>query len=135
MGSRSFVSEDNPINWWPNLIEQLLKPLSDNRPARYRSYDWKLKKFTRWHDLKPTDFVILEGVSASRKVFKPYLSYSIWLETPRHERLRRGLERDGETMRKQWEQWMSLEDAYIRREHPEQTADIVISGAADVPLI
>src|SRR5262252_8184056 len=35
-----FASWDNPLNWWPLLIEQVLKPLSVNQAARYRRYEW-----------------------------------------------------------------------------------------------
>ena len=58
-------------------------------------------------EIEPAEIVILEGVSASREVFRPYLAYVIWIETPREERLRRGLERVGEDARDQWERWMA----------------------------
>lgn len=123
-----FASWDNPLDWWPRLINQVLNPLAINQETHYQRYDWTLEKLAEWHRLEPTDYLILEGVSASRKAFKPYLTYCIWVETPREERLRRGLERDGEAMRSQWEQWMRDEDAYIEREHPDETADVVVSG-------
>jgi uridine kinase len=123
-----FASWDNPLDWWPRLIEQVLKPLALNRDARYQRYDWTGRRLAEWHGLEPADYLILEGVSASRKAFKPYLTYSVWIDTPREDRLRRGLERDGQAMRGQWEQWMREEDAYIAREHPEETADVVVSG-------
>jgi uridine kinase len=72
--------------------------------------------------------VILEGVSAMRDAFRPFLSYTIWVETPRDERLRRGLERDGAEAFEQWQAWMTAEDDYIQREHPMETADIVVDG-------
>jgi len=124
-----FASWDNPLNWWPLLIEQVLKPLSLNQAARYRRYDWTRGALAEWHEVMPGGYVIVEGVSASREAFRPYLTYSIWVETPREERLRRGLKRDGQNMRRQWEQWMADEDAYVEREHPEQAADAVISGS------
>ena len=78
--------------------------------------------------MPPVPYVILEGVSASREAFRPYLCYTIWVETPREERLRRGLERDGLEARGLWDEWMAEEDAYVEREHPDQRADIVVSG-------
>jgi uridine kinase len=72
--------------------------------------------------------VILEGVSAMRDAFRPFLSYTIWVETPRDERLRRGLERDGAEALAQWQEWMAAEDDYIRREQPLQKANIIVDG-------
>jgi uridine kinase len=82
--------------------------------------------------IEPTGIVILEGVTASRQAFQPYLSYSIWIETPRDLRLRRGLERDGEDARAQWERWMEAEDRYIETERPAERADIVLAGDRDL---
>jgi hypothetical protein len=76
--------------------------------------------------------VILEGVTASRQAFQPYLAYSIWIETPRKLRLQRGIERDGADARAQWEQWMQAEDRYIERERLAERADLVLSGDQDL---
>ncbi len=107
-----FASWETPLEWWPRLLSQVLEPLSVNKPARYQRYDWMTKSLTEWREVPPTTFVILEGVSASRNAFRPFLSYTIWVDTPRDERLRRGLERDGPGARDQWQAWMAEEDAY-----------------------
>lgn len=129
-----FASWDNPLNWWPRLIEQVLEPLSHNETARYQRYDWSTKHLAEWHEIQPAAYLILEGVSSSREAFRPYIIYSIWIETPRQERLRRGLERDGETALPLWEEWMASEDEYIEREHPEQKADLIINGTEPYDL-
>jgi uridine kinase len=72
--------------------------------------------------------VILEGVTASREAFRPYLAFAIWIETPRDECLRRGIERDGEHMREQWERWFASEDPYVAREDPRGHADAIVPG-------
>ena len=123
-----FASWENPLDWWPRLIEEALEPLSRNQPARYRRTDWGSEDHEERGEVVPAEFVILEGVSASREAFRPFLTYSIWIETPRELRLRRGLERDGEEARAQWEQWMAEEDDYVRREKPQERADLVVPG-------
>ena len=123
-----FASWETPLEWWPRLLTQALEPLGVNKAARYQRYDWGTGSLAEWHEVPPTTFVILEGVSASREAFRPFLSYSIWVETPREERLRRGLERDGVEALDQWQGWMAAEDDYIRREHPIEKADVIIDG-------
>src|SRR5438552_15278696 len=115
-------------------VGQVLEPLSHNETARYQRYDWSTKRLAEWHDVQPVDYLLLEGVSSSREAFRPYIALSIWIETPRQERLRRGLQRDGETARQQWEEWMAHEDEYIEHEHPEQKADLVINGTQPYDL-
>jgi uridine kinase len=126
-----FASWENPVEWWPQLIELALKPLAAGKRARYRPTRWGGEERAPV-SIEPMDIVILEGVTASRQAFQPYLAYSIWIETPRELRLQRGLERDGADARAQWEQWMEAEDRYIERERPAERADLVLSGHQDL---
>src|ERR1700680_4015294 len=48
-----FASWENPLNWWPGVIEQVLKPLSANKSAHYQRYDWNTKQLSEWHDIQP----------------------------------------------------------------------------------
>ena len=130
-----FATWGNPLNWWPRMIEQVLEPLSRNEPGHYQRYDWDSKERAEWHEVPVAHFILLEGVSASREAFRHFLAYTIWVETPRAERLRRGLHRDGEAARDQWEVWMSREDEYIARELPAEHADAIIDGARPVVIV
>jgi uridine kinase len=122
-----FASRDDPLGWWPRLVAEVLEPLARNQAARYQRSDWGRQRGD-WGEVTPSEFVILEGVSASREAFQPFLTYSIWIDTQREVRLSRGLERDGAEARAQWEEWMAEEDDYIRRERPEERADLVLRG-------
>ncbi|HET9719269.1 MAG TPA: hypothetical protein VFP55_04250 [Solirubrobacteraceae bacterium] len=138
LGARVICTDDfadwaNPLDWWPRLIEQVLDPLSRNRPGRYQRFDWETGKLAEWHDVAVDPFLIIEGVSASRRAFARYLSLTVWVETPREERLRRGLERDGPGALRRWEQWMAREDDYVAAERPHERADLVVSGVSETP--
>ena len=76
--------------------------------------------------------MLLEGVGAARNTFRPYLAYSIWVETERAVRLQRGIDRDGEESRAQWERWMDGEDEYIARERPAEYVNVVLPGDQDL---
>ena len=128
-----FASPENPLDWWSRLIEDVLEPLSRNHSGRYRRTNWTGDEgHVEWGEVVPAEFVVLEGVSASRSAFRPFLSYSIWIETPRELRLNRGLERDGRQARDRWEQWMTEEDEYVEREKPQQAVDLVLRGDQDL---
>jgi uridine kinase len=122
-----FASWDDPVDWWPRLLEIVLEPLAAGRPACYRPTAWGGKE-RQQIQIAPAGTVIVEGVTASRGAFQPYLAYSIWIETPREVRLERGLARDGAGALAQWEQWMEAEDRYIESERPAERADIVLRG-------
>ena len=124
-----FASWENPIDWWPRLIADVLEPLARNdEVVRFEASVWEPGRVPAWVELRPTPVVIVEGVTASRAAFRPYLTYAIWIDTPADVRLARGLDRDGPASRSQWERWMAAEEEYRIRERPDERADLVVSG-------
>jgi uridine kinase len=127
-----FASWENPIDWWPQLLERVLVPLSRNEPARFERSHWGGERDGELVEVEPAEFVILEGVTASREAFAPYLTYSIWVDAPAELRLQRGLDRDGRGALEQWQAWMAEEDEYVERERPDERVDLVIHGDREV---
>ncbi len=127
-----FASWDNPIDWWPRLLDQVIEPLVDGQSARYQRYDWGSESLAEWIDVDPVPVVVIEGVTAGRAEWRRHLSFIVWIETPRVERLRRGLERDGEDAAAQWESWGADEDRHYAADPTRRHADVVVDGA--VPL-
>ena len=78
------------------------------------------RTLAEWHAVPVAAFLVLEGVSCSRGAFAPYLAFRGWVNTPREERLRRGLERDGQDAIGLWREWMAREDEYIDAERPQE---------------
>ncbi len=122
-----FASWDNPVDWWPRLLEQVLRPLSRGEAGRYQRYDWVERTLAEWHSVE-APILILEGVTATRREFRPFLAYRVWVECPREVRLQRGLERDGAEAEAQWLEWMRAEDAYCEEHRLREGADVVLSG-------
>src|SRR5437879_2186912 len=71
-----FASWEEPLDWWPRLLEQVLRPLADGNVLRYQRYDWTLHQLGEWVDVAVCAYVVLEGVSSSRDAFQPYLSFA-----------------------------------------------------------
>ncbi|MFZ4509036.1 MAG: uridine kinase family protein [Fimbriimonas sp.] len=120
-----FASWDVPLDWWPRLLDQVLIPLSQGKPARYQRSDWGTRTLAEWHDFS-APILLLEGVSSSRREFRPYLSYAIWVDCPAEVRLARGLARDGDAMLDQWLAWMAAEDTYVAQHQPLEHANWVV---------
>ena len=127
-----FASWDNPIDWWPELLERVLVPLSRGETARFERSSWGPGTGGERVIVEPTDVLILEGVTATREAFMPYVTYSIWVDAPAEVRLQRGLDRDGSDALEQWQAWMTQEDEYRSRERPDERADLVIRGDRDL---
>ncbi len=122
-----FASWENPLDWWPELIERVFEPLREGKLASYRPTSWGGGERAPVV-VEPGGIVLVEGVSASRRAFRPYLAFSIWVETDREVRLARGLERDGLDARGLWERWMAGEDQYVASERPAEHVDVVLPG-------
>ncbi len=132
-----FASWDKPLDWWPRLIEEALEPIKNG--ARLLNYErgkwWQTHNPTPVVDQPVTPIMILEGVSALRKEFRPYIDYGIFVDTPREVFLQRGFERDqgndGKTDSEIKEMWQELYDdeiAYIDRDQPQSFANLVVDG-------
>jgi uridine kinase len=128
-----FASFDEPIDWWPRMLADVVEPLCAGEPARFRPYDWVARRLASDPVTVPlAPLVVIEGVGATRRAWRDRLVMRIWVDAPREVRLRRGLERDGEHMHEFWSWWMSEEDRYVADEQPAKAADLTIDGA---PLI
>ena len=88
-----FASWDNPLNWWPLLIERVFQPIITGASTLSypRSSWWEKHQPEPVIDQPVTEVMILEGVSALRKEFRPYISVGVFVETPEAECLARGL--------------------------------------------
>ena len=73
--------------------------------------------------------MLLEGVSSARRAVAERLSLAIWVEAPPSVRLARGIERDGDAMRGQWERWMAGEETHYARDRTRDRADVLVDGA------
>jgi uridine kinase len=101
--------------------------------ARYRAYDWTARKPGPRRVVKPADVVILEGVSSARAPVNDRLTYSVWIDAPADVRLQRGLERDGEARRLDWERWMAEEDAFFASDPVRDRVDLIVDGDPALP--
>jgi uridine kinase len=129
-----FASADNPITWWPRLLEQVIEPLVGGRAARYQRYDWPTEQLAEWVDIAPAPIVIIEGVSAGRREWREHLAFIIWIDTPSDVRLQRGLARDGDDWTDDWDDSMAAEDAHYAHDPTREVADIVIDVCAPIDV-
>jgi uridine kinase len=123
-----FATHDEPLDWWPRMLTQVIEPLLRNQPATFRPYNWVLRRPGKLITVAPSEIVVVEGVGATRKAWRDELAMRIWIDTDSDLRLRRGLERDGDELADFWRDWRTAEDRYVAEEHPQQHADLVVDG-------
>jgi uridine kinase len=122
-----FASWENPVDWWPEFLARVLEPLARGDHARFDPTTWGGPPHDPV-DVAPGGDVIVEGVTASRAAFRPFLAYAIWVDAPRELCLQRGLARGGHNTLERWDDWQAAEHAYVEREQPVSHVDVVVRG-------
>ncbi|MFC4532583.1 (d)CMP kinase [Sphaerisporangium dianthi] len=114
------------------LVEWVLRPRAEGRPARRRRYDWTLGAYAEWHEVPPSSPLVVEGAGAGAVAAGPYISRLIWVEAPPAVRRARALDRDGDVYRPHWERWARQERAYFATDRVRDRADLIID-TSEVP--
>ena len=126
---------DDQFTFWSRLEEQVLGPLRDGRSATYRRYLWHRQAFGgNPVTVEPAAAVLLEGVTAARRVIRPELSFSIFVTAPADLRWRRALARDGRddvAFRAYLERWRVNEDEHFAADATAAHVDLLVDGAAE----
>lgn len=96
---------------------------------RWRRYDWARAQPAEWASVDPSLPLIVEGVGVLTRANAARATLGVWLELDDTTRRERALGRDGAAYEPHWDHWAAQERAFIAREHPEQLADVVFTGA------
>ena len=113
---------------WQRLRAEVLEPLKTGEAAKYRRFDWSQSQLGTTVEVAPRDCTIVEGVYSFRPELRAYYDYSIYVDTPRKERLQRLRERGDSTT---WiQRWTAAEDWYLAHELSATDVDVVVSGRA-----
>ena len=111
-----FATWDNPVAWWHELEDDILRPF-----FRCRDYVYRPRV---WHDGVPTigrpvwvrwqPLLIIEGVSSARTSIAARLTRALWVDGGTDEqRLARAIARDGEVEREHLTRWQQFERGWF----------------------
>lgn len=123
---------DDLLQGWrglPGLAETvaaLLGPLAMGRQGRWRRWDWLVDAWAEMHTVEPGGLLVLEGVGSWSPTITAWVGTLVWVDAPSDLRLARGIARDGEEMRPQWEQWRRDEDVLFARLGTREHADVTV---------
>jgi uridine kinase len=119
----------HPLFDWDRFEREVIEPLQKGKHIVYHVYDWHLHNTDNVAHIDDESIIILEGVQSFQPRFAEAYDYRIWLEAPEHNRLEKGLARDGEQMEELWlEDWLPIERNYMRTHEPIKRADLVVLG-------
>ena len=119
------------------VIEQVLKPLTEGKAARYRASPWWVGQELSSDEevITAGGTVLIEGCYALRHELRHLYDYKIWVECSPVVAMERALRRDGgEKDRVVWEQvYAPNESGYVGEEEPDRCADMIVdTNGADL---
>lgn len=127
-----FATWDDPVSWWPRLVDGVLTPLADGRPGRYQKTEWTEGRPHpgEYVQIAVPAVLVVEGMSAGRRSVADSLSALVWCELPDATvRLARAVARDGEQARKHLLAWQSFEAGWFAVDGTRERADHVVGGS------
>ena len=71
---------------------------------------------------------MLEGVGSGTRAHADLGTVLVWVDAPHDLRMTRGIDRDGEAFRVQWEAWAESEQVVFEREGTRSRADVRVDG-------
>lgn len=117
----------------PILVGQVLKPLARGEDGLFRRWDWERSE--RAEEVRvpaSAAFVVIEGVGVAQRAARPFASLVVYVEAPWDVRLARGLARDGDAMRTEWDQWQLAESVFLEAEGTRAAADAIVDGTQPI---
>lgn len=111
-----FATWEDPVSWWPRLVDGVLTPLRAGRAGHYRRNDWTggTARPGEWITVEVPELLVVEGVSAGRRSVRADLSALIWCEVPDPAtRLARAVARDGAVNRDFLRSWQEFEKGWF----------------------
>lgn len=123
-----FATWDDPVGWWPELDDDVLRSYWRGHDFRYHPRVWLdgtaqrgPRVWLRWEPL-----LIIEGVSSARAPVRRQLKHALWLDGGTEaERLERGVARDGEDQREHLGRWQDFERGWFAVDQTRAHCEIV----------
>ncbi len=111
-----YATWDDPVSWWPQLLEEVIEPLARGRDAFYRPLVWRDGVPSPGEEVRlpRAPLIVIEGVSSARRSFADGISLALWLDGgTAAERLERAVARDGEDCRAELRRWQEFERGWF----------------------
>lgn len=109
------------------FLEEVMAPLKRRETFSYRRYDPRVHELTETFEIGLSDVVIVEGSYSCHPAFFDSYDLRIFLTVSEPERLRRILQRNGETGLIAFkEKWIPMEEKYFSYYNIEQRCHLCI---------
>ncbi len=114
--------DGDPLAWWPPFTAQVLGPLREGRPARFRRYDWRRGVYGEETEIPAAPILLVEGVGAAKE--DSPAAFRVWVDAPYDVRRRRARARGDDLPA--WDRWAEAESRHFAADRTRERADLTV---------
>ncbi len=133
-GRVQLVALDSLYPGWDGLADGvvaardlILRPHARGLIGVWERWDWEASAPAEAHAVDPSLPLIVEGSGLLTAATARLGDVRVWLESPPQSRMRRALQRDGETYRPHWTRWAEQEERHLALDEPTRRATHVFA--------
>ena len=108
---------------------EVLAPLADGKPARYRPWDCHAGDFAASRTVEPARLTVVEGSYSMHPALRGHYDFMICLAIDSVEQLRRLESRNPRMLRRFVDEWIPLENRYFEATGVRTVADMLVDTA------
>lgn len=134
MKVRVIHMDDLYHGWDQALGEKLTESLTTiaeshcaGKSIKYSKFNWSRNTFDEAVEFAASDLIILEGVGSGQSSIRRFLTALIWMDIEVSEGLARVIERDGDFIKDEMQNWLTQQDQHFRVEGTQNEADFILT--------
>lgn len=129
------IHMDDLYNGWETPFDHhlsdalllLCKAHQDSTSLLLSFFDWAKGSYGAAREIPISDLLILEGVGASHRLIRPFLSASIWIDIDPALGVERVLARDGDGISSQMHKWLIKQEEHFQSDGTQSAADFELT--------
>ena len=130
------IHMDNLYNGWENALSNALSEILDristahlaNKEFVIKIFNWQTMQFDAEETIRPTDYLIIEGVGAAQQIVRDSGATTYWLDIEPEIGLQRVLERDGAHIEAQMRRWQVEQDKHFARDETRENCEFKLTS-------
>ena len=108
------------------FLEEVLLPLSQNRPIRYQRFDCKTGALEPPVQVNPRRLTVIEGAYSMHPALSGFYDLSVFLEIDPETQRTRILKRSSKTAERFFAEWIPLEERYFEETEAKNRCDYIL---------
>ena len=130
------IHMDDLYNGWDNALSNPLSEILDRistahlagREFVIKKFNWHTMEFDSEETIRPTDYLIIEGVGAAQQIVRETGATTYWLDIEPEIGLQRVLDRDGAHLEVQMRQWQVDQDKHFARDETRENCEFKLTS-------